>query len=311
MFRTEEEDRQAYIDALKGLSNTPEANENYTPEVEDNQNIQDYYPYQIPQEDQDFYQINKPEAPRARYGSPEDVAAHNQAIASAPEIREYYSPEAVADRQAALDDFNRQAAIRNMEYENRMAKPFPNRRDNEAYNSYLSEIENLLMEGEREKALNNAGYLFDRMGEMVDANDYLRKQQSDYDAGISNAQWKMQQYQDAVQQALWENSPYKDIIGLAIANHMPRRKKNIEDGGVGVSLNGVNDSDQMDPMTHSYSVVPHGDVNPFMDNDEAQEFYTLLPNGMATHINNDWLQDPFSPLYDENNPFIQNMLKRR
>lgn len=278
------DEQKKYIDMLDGL--TTGVNQNYTPEIEDNETLQDYMPFMLDQENIDLYGLDKQKAPEPMYGGQTDIDAHNQIRKDAEGYKRSYSPEVVEARQKALEQFNRQAEVKKTEY-NMGAKPFDSYSQNEAYQAYLRQINNDFIDHDYEKVRD--GYLFDQMQKNIEHNDELRKIQSDFDAGINRGQWQMQKNQEQATEALYNNSPLKKQIYHAIVQQIagPRRERNVETGGYG-----VHKGDAIEPITGGWnSAATWGEINPFFD-DEAAANYMLDPSGYAYSIPDGYFGDP-------------------
>ena len=279
----EEQEKKAYIDALNGL--TTGVNENYTSQIEDNQSVQDYLPFQIDHEDDVFFGNAQPALPDNRPQVAKD-------------LENYYNREALAQELAqqrnALDDFNRQQAINDAEYYGRMAKPFQSRSQNEQYNSVLSEMENDLIEGNYQNVLKNAGWFPEQFRQNAERADALNQLQRNYDNGIADGEWQRQRFQNEAQKALYDNSVMSDIYGQLARELSLRRQKNIEEGGNGVFKREVAEHQEGGP----YSAAQYDQINPYFDSQVAHDYVTL-PNGLAAQIpdfgeDNSQFGDPFT-----------------
>lgn len=208
----------------------------------------------------------------ARYGNPEDVAAH-EAI---QKERQYGDMIQQSQEQIAAYDA--------------MAKPFGRTYQNEAYDRHLEEQRQAQEAGNYMQAINNAGYIFDQ----TEANRQEAQRQIDYDNGVLEANRQMREYQNQIAKANLENSPLRELMNEYARREAQDviRKKNIEEGGYGVYKTTPSDSYQLIDGNPYYANAVGGEINPNFDLDVAAN-YTQYPNGSYGPTGSDWLQNPY------------------
>ena len=267
----EQQEQKAYINALNGL--TTGANENYTPQVEDNQTLQDYLPYTIDDEDAWFYGI-KPDS------RPQDVKALEE------NYRRENLPQTSPEQQALLDEMQRQKEQLILDRQLNDPRPFGDSAQDQAFNNYRRQGDYYASQGDLGKALENYGFLFDQMQSNAENRDEQRLK----DLGLNTGAYALEQFQKDAAKANWENSYQRQLESYL--NKMDvldvLRKKNIEEGGLPAYGRDVANSD-------SFSVAGNN-MNPFFDSDIASE-YVLGANGNAYHINDSDFGDPFFDPY--------------